>query len=69
MSTTQANFPTLDGKVAIVTGASRGLGEGFAYELARRGAKVRSFAAPPETPWAVVLSRAGLLTGANADGA
>ncbi|WP_301850199.1 SDR family NAD(P)-dependent oxidoreductase [Rhodococcus pyridinivorans] len=30
----------LDGKIAIVTGASRGLGEGIALELARRGATV-----------------------------
>ncbi|KAL6916735.1 hypothetical protein ACHAP8_009669 [Fusarium lateritium] len=36
----QRNFQTLKGKVAIITGASRGLGAGFAYELARRGAKV-----------------------------
>jgi hypothetical protein len=35
------NSQTLQGKVAIVTGASRGLGYGFALELARRGAKVR----------------------------
>lgn len=35
-----SNFQTLEGKVAIVTGASRGLGLGFAFELARRGAKV-----------------------------
>ena len=33
-------FPTLKGKVAIVTGASRGIGWQTAYELARRGAKV-----------------------------
>ncbi|KAG5762109.1 hypothetical protein H9Q72_009779 [Fusarium xylarioides] len=37
---THRNFQTLKGKVAIITGASRGLGAGFAYELAKRGAKV-----------------------------
>ncbi len=32
-------FPLQD-KIAIVTGASRGLGTGMALELAKRGAKV-----------------------------
>ncbi|KAL4731901.1 hypothetical protein ACLX1H_000897 [Fusarium chlamydosporum] len=36
----QNSFQTLKGKVAIITGASRGLGAGFAYELAKRGAKI-----------------------------
>ncbi|RMJ09361.1 hypothetical protein BHE90_004955 [Fusarium euwallaceae] len=40
MDSSQRNFQTLEGKVAIVTGASRGLGAGFAFELARRGAKI-----------------------------
>ncbi|KAI9708504.1 MAG: hypothetical protein M1820_003965 [Bogoriella megaspora] len=39
-SETSTSFPTLAGKVAIVTGASRGLGVAMAYELAKRGAKV-----------------------------
>lgn len=30
----------LQGKLAIVTGASRGIGAGLAWELARRGANV-----------------------------
>jgi NAD(P)-dependent dehydrogenase (short-subunit alcohol dehydrogenase family) len=33
-------MPLLDGKVAVVTGAGRGVGRGHALELARNGAKV-----------------------------
>jgi hypothetical protein len=38
--TSQATTLPLQGKVAIVTGASRGIGAGLALELASRGAKV-----------------------------
>lgn len=39
MATSDPALP-LQGKLAIVTGASRGLGEGIAFELASRGASV-----------------------------
>ena len=39
---------SLDGRVAIVTGASRGIGLGIAQELVRRGAKVAITARKPE---------------------
>ena len=41
---------TLHGKVAIVTGASRGIGAQIAFELAKRGAKVRVTAKPLHRP-------------------
>ncbi|KAK8051722.1 NAD(P)-binding protein [Apiospora rasikravindrae] len=41
----------LEGKLAIVTGASRGLGEGIAFELARRGASVAlAYTSPGSEP-------------------
>ena len=38
----------LAGKVAIVTGSSRGIGEEIAYELAKQGAKVRRHPSSPK---------------------
>lgn len=53
----------LDGKIALITGASRGLGAGIALELACRGASVRyhSWQGPvssTNTVWQVVLAYA-----------
>ncbi|RPA76580.1 NAD(P)-binding protein [Ascobolus immersus RN42] len=45
-----SSFPTLSNRVAIVTGASRGIGHGIALELARRGARVAiTYTSPSST--------------------
>jgi len=48
------NLFSLDGKVAIVTGASRGIGEAIALRLAQHGAKVVAVARKPDGLAAVV---------------
>jgi len=50
---------TYRNKICIVTGASSGIGEAFARELARRGAKVALFARRAEKLNAVAASLAG----------
>jgi NAD(P)-dependent dehydrogenase (short-subunit alcohol dehydrogenase family) len=50
---------SLKGRVAIVTGASRGIGLGIAAELVRQGARVCVTARKPETLEAVVAELGG----------
>lgn len=46
-----APLQTLQGKVAIVTGSSRGIGAAIALELAKRGAKVTIGTLPLRNYW------------------
>ncbi len=58
---------SLKGKVAIVTGASRGIGAGIALELARRGAKILlTYASSNKKADEVVAQIKSLCSGAEA---
>ncbi len=69
MSSDQANeAASLAGKVAIVTGASRGIGRAIAEQLARRGAKVACVATSAENCAETVAACNALTEGAAAYG-
>lgn len=54
---------TLDGKVALVTGANRGIGLEIALELARRGARVLAGVRRPETAAATAAALGAIGSG------
>jgi 3-oxoacyl-[acyl-carrier protein] reductase len=69
LSSDQANeAASLAGKVAIVTGASRGIGRAIAEQLARRGAKVACVATSAENCAETVAACNALTEGAAAYG-
>jgi NAD(P)-dependent dehydrogenase (short-subunit alcohol dehydrogenase family) len=60
-----ATYPALRGKVAVVTGAARGIGAALALELARRGAQVALVGLEP-TVLAAAADRCARLSHARA---
>lgn len=50
---------TLDGRIAVVTGAARGIGRGIATALARAGADIVAVTRSPAEPLAVDVRRLG----------
>lgn len=62
---TAVTAPGLRGKVAVVTGAARGIGAGLAFELARRGASVALVGLEP-AELSAVAERCAALSAARA---
>ncbi|MGH3062052.1 MAG: SDR family NAD(P)-dependent oxidoreductase, partial [Gaiellaceae bacterium] len=59
-------FASLDGKVALVTGGSRGIGAAIARELGRAGARVAvNYRSGREAAEAVAAEVGGVAVGAN----
>jgi 3-oxoacyl-[acyl-carrier protein] reductase len=61
-----ADFASLDGKVALVTGGSRGIGAGISRELGRAGARVAvNYRSGREAAEAIATEVGGIAVGAN----